>query len=281
MTILALEFMPISMRMTSPPLGREALVAAMEAILTAHGLEEVLIVGHSFGTVIATHALRSALLRPRVAGVVLVDPIPFLLHLYVLCLLRLLSAHSDIVCNSPHVAYNFVYRAPKLANEWQLWYFASRDPDIARTLARHFFWAEAILFKEELRGVRAAAVLAGADQIVHAKEVRRYLTGEPTAEPVWTNGEGMEVIWHEKLDHAVVFEKPKEREMLVQLVRRYLAELDNGVPSDTAAGKADGRAVAMNGHGTHEAQTLLKDDHEPMPIVAGYGAAGHTTRQTI
>ncbi|KAI0244982.1 hypothetical protein BJV78DRAFT_1287169 [Lactifluus subvellereus] len=39
------------------------------------------------------------------AATLLIDPIPFLLHY-------------------PTVAYNFVYRQPRRANEWQLWYFA-------------------------------------------------------------------------------------------------------------------------------------------------------------
>ncbi|KAG6857936.1 hypothetical protein C0991_004254, partial [Blastosporella zonata] len=59
----------------------------------------------------------------KIAHVMLIDPIPILLHL-------------------PPVAYNFLHRAPSSAAEWQLWYFASTDPDIARTLGRAFFWTE-------------------------------------------------------------------------------------------------------------------------------------------
>ena len=98
-------------------------------------------------------------LSQKVTATLLVDPITFLLH-------------------HPTVAYNFLYRTPKRANEWQLWYFASRDPDIARTLGRHFFWNECIMRKEDLDGERKVAVVLSEDQIVDAKEVRRYLTGE-------------------------------------------------------------------------------------------------------
>jgi pimeloyl-ACP methyl ester carboxylesterase len=127
--IILLEFMPISMHISTPLLGRAALCDALSAVLAAHDLAgPFVLAGHSFGTVLATHVLHDPSLAARVAGTVLVDPIPFLL------------------C-TPDVAFNFVYRAPKEANEWQLWFFASRDPDIARTLARHFFWSESVLFK--------------------------------------------------------------------------------------------------------------------------------------
>ena len=59
--------------------------------------------------VVATHILHDAHLSTRVAAMLFIDPIPFLLHL-------------------PNIAYNFVYRDLRIANEWELWYFASRDP---------------------------------------------------------------------------------------------------------------------------------------------------------
>jgi hypothetical protein len=94
-----------------------------------------------------------------VSSTLFIDPIPFLLHL-------------------PTVAFNFVYRKPRTANEWQLWYFASRDADVSRALSRYFFWTENVLWKEELEGRRVGVVLSGEDQIVNSEEVRRYLTGE-------------------------------------------------------------------------------------------------------
>ncbi|PPR06116.1 hypothetical protein CVT24_004216 [Panaeolus cyanescens] len=39
------------------------------------------------------------------------------------------------------------YSAP---SAWQLWYFASRDPDVARTLFRSFFWSEGGLWRDDL-----------------------------------------------------------------------------------------------------------------------------------
>jgi pimeloyl-ACP methyl ester carboxylesterase len=200
--ILALEILPASMRITSPLLDRDEMCSAISQILASHGLERVIIVAHSFGTVITAHILRSVAHSPLVAGTLLVDPIPFLLHL-------------------PSVAFNFVYRIPRSANEWQLWYFASRDPDIARALSRNFFWAQSVLFVEDLEdcidaGKNVAVVLSGDDQIVDAPGVWKYLTGENEPQQRWRrpNG-GLEVIYLEGLDHATVFDTRQRRKFLL------------------------------------------------------------------
>lgn len=144
----------------------------------------------------------------------LIDPIPFLLHL-------------------PSVAYNFVYRAPRTANEWELWYFASRDADVSRALSRHFFWVENVLWKEELKGRRVGVVLSGADQIVDAEEVRAYLTGVDVEEMTGSGeggGEmsrqwekdGLEVLFYPDLDHAMVFDTRERRKPMLDIIRRFV-----------------------------------------------------------
>ncbi|PPQ91361.1 hypothetical protein CVT25_004128 [Psilocybe cyanescens] len=45
------------------------------------------------------------------------------------------------------------------AAAWQLWYFASRDADVARTLCRAFFWAEGGVWREEVEGFIGGAGL--------------------------------------------------------------------------------------------------------------------------
>ncbi|KAA1478429.1 hypothetical protein DENSPDRAFT_934251 [Dentipellis sp. KUC8613] len=197
--ILALEILPVSMHITDPPLQRDAMCAAVARILDAHGLTRFVVASHSYGTVITAHLLHSATLAPRIAGTLLVDPIPFLLH------------RAD-------VAYNFVYRAPRRANQWQLWYFASRDPDIARALSRHFFWHQNILFKEDIVGKRVAVVLAGEDQIVDTHAVGEYLTGIVPPAEKWKK-DGLEVFFFPKLDHATVFDTKERRKTLLEVVR--------------------------------------------------------------
>jgi len=256
------------MRITAPPLGRDAMCDAIMRILNAHGLHRVVVAGHSYGTVIAAHLLRkqqvasangtvsrdteqpqeeendldsSSNVGPStIAAVLLIDPIPFLLH-------------------HPSVAYNFVYRHPRHANEWQLWYFASRDADVARALSRHFFWFESVLFREDVLGAgRAgetkphfAVSLAGRDQIVDTHTVWTYLTdGAAEQQPVdpdacvqpsrWS-GDGLEVLLFPKLDHATVFDARADRAPLLEVLSRFVRQEWASGTSDDETDRAEGR----------------------------------------
>ena len=275
------------MHITAPPLVRDAMCAGITRILNAHGLSRVVLAGHSYGTVISAYLLRRqwasvdpqlnplATQTPRhtqypvqestnrhhvivtlddrsggdlIAAVLLMDPVPFLLHY-------------------PAISYNFVYRQPRHANEWGLWYFSSRDADTARALLRHFFWHECILFREDVLGAtggggyteeaEAAAgeqgrkmqqrrrpmpvtvSLAGRDQIVDARAVRAYLTGskDPEDEEQGNAGEegarrppsrwaqnGLEVLYFPELDHAMVFDTPRDRAPILGALRRFVRQ---------------------------------------------------------
>ncbi|KAK7058276.1 hypothetical protein VNI00_001907 [Paramarasmius palmivorus] len=226
--ILLVELLPISNRILLPFFGsrthvfpipiRQKMLDALYAVMKSLGedWERATLVAHSYGTAIAAHDIRTRLRAeahdgtlpyrdndepaspsaepqsPIFTSYLLIDPIPFLLHL-------------------PPVAYNFLYRAPwrnrsselgsqsrslwqRLynsynANEWQLWYFASRDLEVAYTLSRRFFWDDVVLWKEDLglaldtqattssSEIPVAVVLSGGDQIVPAAAVKSYLTG--------------------------------------------------------------------------------------------------------
>lgn len=197
--IIAIEILPISCRITRPPPDSQATCKGIEKILDSHKWDKFVVVSHSYGTAITAYMLRSTTLSPRISATLLVDPINFLLH-------------------HPSVAYNFLYRTPKSANEWQLWYFASRDPDIARTLSRHFFWYECILWKEDLVGKKFAVVLSEKDQIVDAKSVRKYLTN---AEETRWQSEELEVLWYPSLDHATVFDTEERIKPLLSTLDRF------------------------------------------------------------
>lgn len=215
--ILAVEIMPVSFRLTHAALSRAAMCDEINTILSNHGWDECVLVAHSYGTVIATHMLHNAVLRPKISSVLLIDPVCFLLH-------------------NPDVAYNFTARQPTHANEWQLWYFASQDPGVAHTLGRRFFWSENVLWLEDLRlmmesGLKVAVSLAGRDLIVHTEAVGKYLVGGSPheveklwREKEWTDGNGLEVLWNEDRDHAQVFDGRDGgllRKRLVKVVRRY------------------------------------------------------------
>ena len=130
------------MHITHAPLSRPNTNTSITSILNFLGIAQFVTVSHSYGTVVATHILHDAHLSTRVAAMLFIDPIPFLLHL-------------------PNIAYNFVYRNPRTANEWELWYFASQDPNISRAMSRHFFWTENMLWKEELEGKHVCRIERG------------------------------------------------------------------------------------------------------------------------
>lgn len=190
------------MHITHPPFPRAQMNATISRILDAHNLDRVVLISHSYGTGLSAQVLHDPSLAPRIAATLFIDPIPFLLH-------------------HPSVAYNFLYRTPKTANEWQLWYFASRDADTARALGRHFHWFENVLFKEELEGKKVAVSVSGQDQIINGPGVRRYLTGEEEARAYWEK-DGLEVLWNPELDHATVFDTVERRKRLLDVVARFV-----------------------------------------------------------
>ncbi|CCC13825.1 hypothetical protein SMACR_07461 [Sordaria macrospora] len=211
--ILAVELLPISSRLTgSGPelpaaLDHEQFLREFEAVLKFHSTEEgdgrfpldkgFTLVTHSYGSTLVAPILRSTTqftssssadtdaetgtgqslsLASLTNTLILTDPVSICLHL-------------------PTVAYNFTRRAPRTANEWQLWYFASTDIGIARALGRGFFWRRNILWREDInefllkgkgegvgerkkerrRRRRVVVCLAGKDLIVDTKSVRAYL----------------------------------------------------------------------------------------------------------
>ncbi|KAG7100586.1 hypothetical protein HYQ44_019938 [Verticillium longisporum] len=111
--------------------------AEIACILNAHGWQRLVLVSHSYGSVVATHLIHAPQTAQKVGPILFVDPVAFLLHL-------------------PHVAYNFTYRKPTHANEHLLSYFGAKDMGTSHTLFRRFFWAENILWKEDIQDHRVS-----------------------------------------------------------------------------------------------------------------------------
>ncbi|KAB5518707.1 hypothetical protein GE09DRAFT_1208261 [Coniochaeta sp. 2T2.1] len=119
-----------------------------------------------------------------------------------------------------------IYRKPTRANEHQLSYFASKDMGISHKLFRRFYWADNILWKEDIQNHQVAVALAGKDLIVDTKAIGAYLTGAND----WTletggwkdgvlKGIGLNVLWFQELDHGQVFDRKRARMKLVEVVR--------------------------------------------------------------
>ncbi|KAI0410128.1 hypothetical protein F4802DRAFT_15583 [Xylaria palmicola] len=243
--IIALEYLPVSTRLASEPMSQAMFLSQITLLLDAHGWNQFTVVGHSYGTVLATHMLKSPSLSPRIRSIVLVDPVCILLHL-------------------PDVAYNFTRRKPRRANEYLLWYFASMDLGVAHCLGRHLFWKDIIAWKEDLvqiagvpsadgsmnstarpgeMGVRKVVVcLAERDLIVDTPTVRQYLLNDGdwmSADHVLESGDyvgtrqpsvrgqgkcfeqnGIEVNWFSGLDHAQVFDSKETSAGVAAVTRR-------------------------------------------------------------
>lgn len=206
--IIALELMPISFRVTGPILSREEICRQINVILDRHGFDKVVLASHSYGSVISSHLLQNPATASKIGPILFVDPVTFLLHL-------------------PDVAYNFTARRPRAANEHQLYWFASTDMMVAHTLARHFFWAQNIMWKEDIQGRDVTVSLGGRDLIVDTESVGKYLNGvdlksesQSWKDSEW-KGAGVETIWWPTVDHAQVFERPDGRSKLVRVLREY------------------------------------------------------------
>ncbi|KAH7051132.1 hypothetical protein B0J12DRAFT_78504 [Macrophomina phaseolina] len=206
--IIAIEIMPISFRIAPKILGKDAVCVEINQILKRHGWDKFVLASHSYGSVISTHLLHHPDTAAKIASALFVDPVTFLLHL-------------------PDVAYNFTTRKPSRANERQLSYFASKDMGVSHTLSRCFFWSENILWKDDLAGRDVTVVLSGKDLIVDTETVGRYLAGRDLldGDGSWKqspwSGKGLEVLWFEHLDHAQVFDRPRDRAKLVKVLQEY------------------------------------------------------------
>lgn len=99
---------------------------------------------------------------------------------------------------------------------------------VSHTLFRRFFWADNVLWKEDIQGRPVTVVLGGRDIVVDTKMIRAYLTGSNnwTIETAnWTetarNRDGLDVLWFPDLDHGQAFEGKRTRSRLVEIVQRF------------------------------------------------------------
>lgn len=213
--ILAIEILPISSRITSPlPLAID-MQREFGDIITQQDLKDFVFVGHSYGTFLTNQYLKSPLLASRMHSMVLLDPVALLLHL-------------------PDVAYNFTKRTPITAGDWELWYAARSEPNIAFTLGRCFCWREHVIWREELLSRKTTVILGEKDIIVPAPSVTSYLTrGDLDAHwedrerwkttcswDSWT-GSGLEIVYLEGYNHGQPFLSPKMLPKIVDVINKH------------------------------------------------------------
>ncbi|KAK3702119.1 hypothetical protein LTR37_015094 [Vermiconidia calcicola] len=205
--IIAIELMSISSRIGMAAPSAAELREEIRKILHSHGWDNVVLIGHSYGSAVAANMLRDPYAAKYVKSALLMDPICFMLHM-------------------PDVAYNFTRRKPSEANEHMLHYFSSTDMMISHTIARRFFWSELVLFKEDLPpNMPLTVTLSGQDLIVPTAAVWAYLTDDSPRQVdhedcEWENDQ-LKVYWFEKFDHAGLFASKGARRGIAQVARRH------------------------------------------------------------
>lgn len=215
--LIAIETLPISFRMSHPALLHEDLCTEILSILDHHGWNKFVLTSASYGTAISSQLLRDNRIAPRIGPMILVDPIPFLLHL-------------------PDTTYNFTRRKPRSVTEIFLHYFASTDMGAAHTLCRRFFWNDCILWKEDLMncGRRTTVVFSERDMVIDAHAIGEYLTRNSNLTAIedrgredgewksrwWTGGE-LDILWFEGIDHGEILNAPIDRKILIEVVLNY------------------------------------------------------------
>lgn len=188
--ILVIEIPYIALRAWASPDSRgpdvsaEAIARSMRSV----GMERATLVGHSFGTIIASWILRHA--REHVHSAVLIDPVTLQL------------ARAD-------VAFSAIHRKPVSAADVLLEYFVFRELSLAATLARNFYWFRNILWAEDLPGGgRSVGILSSNDAIVPSASVRDYLIDK-----------GVDHVWLEGLGHAGFLKRPAVVDGIVEQIR--------------------------------------------------------------
>jgi len=123
---------------------------AASRMLTEHDDPAACWVGHSFGTVAITYALKYA--PSTVASCALIEPVCFHLHL-------------------PDVSRGFLFKE----TQDPILDILRTDPAISFSLRKRFWWQEAVLWVEDLRGRKCDVFLSSKDDIVPSASVVEYL----------------------------------------------------------------------------------------------------------
>lgn len=197
--VIAVEFRHLSMRWyhDNPPVPE--VVSGVVYILDRHGVEGACVVGHSYGTMMASQLVQTN--PERVQSLCLIDPVCFCMF-------------------TGHLIKNFVYKAPRsLADVVSMttWVIA-RDLHTAAAVSRGFFWTELNLWSSDMPS-QSMVVLSEYDSLVPIANVRKMLRRETQAtvlhhpshmhadfiaDPKWQDEVAMEVLqtMHGMLGHC-------------------------------------------------------------------------------
>ncbi|KAI8647761.1 Alpha/Beta hydrolase protein [Parasitella parasitica] len=215
--IFLIELPYVAMHMVDHVPTAAETVLEINEMLQTYGYENAIFVSHSLGTGVSSWILNRA---PNiVAGVVMIDPICFLLHYH-------------------NVAFNFVHRKPKTLFEHLMHFGAARELYISNYISRHFQWFETIFFTQPANVqpatlpplpteknsplANASIFLSEKDGIVGSGPVLEYLLAR-----------GVDAHIMDNLEHAMFLTSTKWKDTIASRV-------------DTIARKADYVSLMMN-----------------------------------
>eukprot|EP00877_Chromochloris_zofingiensis_P001902 jgi/Chrzof1/11712/Cz06g06150.t1 len=252
--ILAPEYRHVALRLCGRIPRVDELTNSLIDVMDAHRIRKALVVGHSYGTFIAS--VLSQKHRDRLHSLCLIDPVCFCIFM-------------------PHLLHNFIYRLPRfnLMRPEQLFrdflfFFASHDIHLSATFARQFYWTDLNLWPEDMP-TGSVVLLSGADELVNGETVRDMLEKS-----------GIKVLFNPNLWHGAFLLDARTKQGLVGeiggLLRtstRLMTQLAAPMLEKTltAVGAALGASGWQQGHHVLRSMTdsvaayRRRTQHEPYP----------------
>ncbi|PRP85129.1 hypothetical protein PROFUN_07200 [Planoprotostelium fungivorum] len=186
----------------------EETLEGVEKMLNRSERSDCVFIGLSLGSTLGAWLIR---MKPSmVTHCIMVDPVCFMLHL-------------------PDVAYNFVYKQPKTANDWVRWYFVGREETVLSFLRNHFIWNRNILWKDQVpQGGRSAVFLSEEDSISPVHHVWTELTGRDVPRDdgrgVYIDEGNITTHWNFGLKHGQSMFIKRSKDIVVRLGTQFAKE---------------------------------------------------------
>jgi len=158
--VIVVEYKHVGMRLCSHIPSVDEVTSQVISVLDAEGAGKVCVMGHSYGSFVASRIAQ--LHKKRLHTLWVVDPVCFAMFM-------------------PYLLYNFIYRRPRLQLQRPLvllcdlvLFFASRELHIAATFCRSFYWTDLNLWPEDMPP-GSVVILSGNDELCPEAEVRQML----------------------------------------------------------------------------------------------------------
>ncbi|KAI9259608.1 Alpha/Beta hydrolase protein [Phascolomyces articulosus] len=230
--VFCIELPHVSSRLVEHIPTPQETVGEIQTMLNTHKYTKATIVGHSLGTIVAGWMAKFA--THRVSGLVLIDPICFLLNFH-------------------YTAYNMLHRVPSKFTEYLIHYVASRELYINYYFHRHFHWYQNVFFirdtptsntplfstpiatqkieeendpKNQLYN-NTTVYLSECDVIVNAQQIEKYLKKRTIDTTMMKN-----------MEHAGYLTQPV-------WLQRILSDIEDMVSSPTTSTKEIDEAIAI------------------------------------